>query len=74
MQKFKIIVDSPTARAHDWDAYCDSGGLPPTIRSRGDADDYSETWVVTARTLREALARARRTARRLGVSVIEEES
>lgn len=71
--RFRIQVDSPRSRANDWEDYCNEidGPLPATIRSTGDADDSTETWVVTARTEREALARARRAAARLGVNVVE---
>jgi hypothetical protein len=70
-RRFRVAVDSPVSRASDWEAYCNADALPATIRSEG-ADDVLETWIVTARTEREALARARATARRLGVRVIVE--
>ena len=75
---FRVEVDSPISRGHteeDWEDYCNEvgGGLPPTIVSAGDADDSTETWIVTARTRREAISRARRAASRLGVNVIDEE-
>lgn len=71
MKTYEIEVDSPVSRADDWEDYCNEtdGPLPYSIRS-GGAEDRIETWLVTARTAREALARARATARRLKVNVL----
>ncbi len=70
LNNYTVYVDSPISRADDWEDYCNEvdGPLPAAIRARG-CDDLEETWLVRARTPKEAIAIATRTATRLRVNV-----
>jgi len=60
MKSFRVALDIKGCTGADWDRWCDTDIKDPAVRSRGDADDVSETWSVQARSQVVALAKVER--------------